>query len=81
MFTKLDSQSLCIYLELLSMKGVGKSITLHPEHGPRERGLKQAGILQEGGRKALPRNLAHNDVLVPSRLGLKVKTKLSGPNW
>ena len=28
MFTKLDSQSLCIYLELLSMKCVGKSITL-----------------------------------------------------
>ena len=30
MFTKLDSQSLCIYLELLSMKGIGKSISLHP---------------------------------------------------
>ena len=29
MFTKLDSQSLCIYLELLSMKCVEKSITLH----------------------------------------------------
>ena len=29
MFTKLDSQSLYIYLELLSMKCVGKSITLH----------------------------------------------------
>ena len=29
MFTKLDSQSLCIYLELLSMKGIRKSITLH----------------------------------------------------
>ena len=29
MFTKLDSQSLCIYLELLSMKGIVKSIILH----------------------------------------------------
>ena len=28
MFTKLDSQLLCIYLELLSMKGIGKSIAL-----------------------------------------------------
>ena len=29
MFIKLDVQSLCIYLELLSIKGIGKSITLH----------------------------------------------------
>ena len=29
MFTKLDSHSLCIYLELLLMKGIEKSITLH----------------------------------------------------
>ena len=29
MFAKLDSQSLCIYLELLSMKGIRKSIILH----------------------------------------------------
>ena len=32
MFTKLDSQSLCIYLELLSIKCVRKSIPLHKEH-------------------------------------------------
>ena len=32
MFTKLDSQSLCIYLELLSMKGIGKSILLQYDH-------------------------------------------------
>ena len=33
MFTKLESQSLCIYLELLSMKGIKKSITLRHDIG------------------------------------------------
>ena len=35
------------------------------EHGPWERALKQIDILQEGGRKASPGKLAHNDLLVP----------------
>ena len=39
MFTKLDSQSLCIYLELISMKGIGKSIIL--QFGPKILGLKE----------------------------------------
>ena len=33
MFTKLDSQSLCIYLKLLSMKGIEKSIFFQVIHG------------------------------------------------
>ena len=43
MFTKLDSQSLYIYLELLSMKGIEKSITLQGVRDPRFKSKKFCG--------------------------------------
>ena len=48
MFTKLDSQSLCIYLELLSMKGIEKSITLQSKGGRRR---SRGGRGSRGGRR------------------------------